>query len=284
MKIGVMGSSGLIGTSLISFLEHSGHQVTKITRPVSRNDLEGLDAIVNLAGASISCRWTASNKKKILDSRVETTKALFSLIRRMKNPPRLVINASAVGYYGNRGEVTLDEKSGAGSGFLAEVVQSWENACLAPAATRVVFARFGVVLSKSGGMLGQLITPFKLCLGSALGNGKQFMSWIAIEDAIGSIHHILNDETIAGPVNIVSPNPVRNEEFTKDLGALLNRPTPFRVPVFIVKALFGQMGEELLLSSTKVEPRRLLETGYPFLYARLKDALQFQLKRGPYGI
>lgn len=278
MKIGVMGSSGLIGTALIPFLAHPGHQIIRLKRDIACDDLEGMDAIINLSGAPISCRWTASNKEKIVASRVETTKNLFSAIRRMKNPPRIVINASAIGYYGNTGEMTLDEKSGPGSNFLAEVVQSWENACIAPDAVRVVFARFGMVLSQKGGALASMLTPFKLCLGGPIGDGKQFMSWIAIEDVIGALYHILNDNTITGPVNVVSPNPVRNEEFTKELGAALKRPTPFRIPAFMVKGLFGQMGEELLLSSTKVEPKRLLETGYPFLFPRLKDAFKRQLQ------
>jgi uncharacterized protein len=278
MKIGITGSSGLIGTALIPFLEHSGHQIVKIKREFNDDELESLDALINLAGAPIFCRWTPSNKKKIFDSRVEITKKLFSAIRRMKHPPRIIINGSAIGYYGNRGEVTLDEKSGSGPGFLAEVVQAWENACIAPEAVRVVYARFGIVLSQKGGSLAKMAPPFKMGLGGALGSGKQFMSWIAIEDAIGAIYHILNDGQIAGPVNVVSPNPVRNEEFTKDLGDILARPTLFRIPAFMIKGLLGQMGEELLLSSTKVEPRRLLETGYPFLYPILKDALKMQLK------
>jgi uncharacterized protein len=285
MKIGIMGSSGLIGSVLIPFLEHPGNKIVRLKREINGDELEGLDAIVNLAGASIACLWTTANKKKIFDSRVETTKNLFSHIRRMKNPPRTVINASAIGYYGNRGEASLDEKSGAGSGFLVDVVQAWENACRAPDGTRVVFARFGMVLSKKGGALAKMLPPFKLGLGGAFGNGNQFISWIAIQDALGAIYHILNDETLTGPVNVVSPNPVRNEEFTKALGTLLKRPTFFRIPAFMAKGLFGQMGEELFLSSTKVEPRRLLETGYPFLYPLLKDALQIQFNHtGPYGI
>lgn len=282
MKIGITGSSGLIGTALIPFLEHSGHQISRLKRPIEAENLEGLDAIINLAGEPIFGFWTPSKKKKILDSRVENTKTLFSKIRGMKNPPRIVINASAIGFYGDRGEATLDEKSGAGAGFLSEVVRSWEEACVALDTTRVVLARFGMVLSGKGGALAKMATPFKLGLGGPLGDGKQFMSWIAIEDAIGALHHILNNEGIKGPVNIVSPNPVRNEEFTKDLGAVYKRNTPFRIPSFVLKGLLGQMGEELLLSSTKVEPRRLLETGYPFLYPVLKDALQHEL--GKYGI
>lgn len=284
MKIGIIGSSGLVGTALIPFLEHPGHQVVRIKRPIDNADFEGMDAIINLAGESIFSLWTASKKKKIKNSRVETTKTLFSKIRGMKNPPRVVINASAIGYYGNRGEATVDESSGAGSGFLAEVVQDWENACTALESTRIVCARFGVILSKNGGALSKMITPFKLGLGGPIGNGRQFMSWIAIEDAIGAFQHILNEESIKGPVNIVSPNPVRNEEFTKDLADAFHRKAPFRIPAFILKTLLGEMGEEVLLSSTKVEPKRLLETGYPFLYPQLKDALQQQLKIGPYGI
>lgn len=284
MRIGIMGSSGLIGTALIPFLEHPGHQIVRLGREFSCHDLNGLDAVINLAGAPITCRWTAANKKKIFESRIETTQKLFSLIRKMSKAPGIVINASAIGYYGDHGEATLDEKCGPGSGFLAEVAQGWEKACAVHDGARIVFARFGVVLSAQGGALAQMLTPFKLGLGGKLGDGKQFMSWVAIEDAIGAIYHILNDNTISGPVNIVSPNPVRNEEFTKDLGECLKRPTFFHLPKFIIKALLGQMGEELLLSSLKVEPRRLLETGYPFLYPRLKEALQFQLKIGPHGI
>lgn len=278
MKIGIIGSSGLIGTALIPFLEHPGHHICRLKRPIDGLDFEGLDVIINLAGEPIFCLWTLSKMNKIKDSRVETTKTLFSKIRGMKNPPRLVINASAIGYFGNRGEATVDETSGPGSGFLSEVVQAWEKACIALDPTRVVCARFGMVLSKNGGAVAKMQTPFKLGLGGPLGNGKQFMSWIAIEDALGALHHILSEETIKGPVNIVSPNPVRNEEFTQDLAAVFKKKAPFRIPAFILKTFLGQMGEELLLSSTKVEPRRLLETGYPFLYPQLKDALHYQLR------
>lgn len=284
MKIGIIGSSGLIGMALIPFLKHLGHHIVRLKRPIDSVDLEGLDAIINLAGEPVFSLWTTSKRKKIRNSRIETTKTLFSKIRGMKNPPRIVINASAIGYYGSRGETVVDEKSGAGSGFLSEVVEDWEKTCTTLESTRVVCARFGLVLSKNGGALAKMVPPFKLGLGGPLGDGKQFMSWIAIEDAIGALYHILNDETIKGPVNIVSPNPVQNEEFVKILADVLNRKAPFRIPAFILKGLMGQMGEELLLASIKVEPKRLLETGYPFLYPQLKDALQQQLQLGPYGI
>lgn len=283
MRIAIAGASGLIGSSLIPFFHAEGHEVIPLKRNAAgiyEIPFEGADLVINLAGETVSQRWTGSVKKEILESRVETTKSLVKQVLEAKNPPTVFLNASAIGYYGNRDEQTVDESSSQGSGFLSEVVEAWEKE-LQPLERRKIRSaslRFGVVLSTKGGALGKMLTPFKLGLGGKIGSGKQFMSWISLDDVLGAIHHVWMNETLNGPINFVSPFPVRNEEFTQTLAKVLQRPAIFPMPAFAVKLLFGEMGEELLLSSAKVEPKKLLGSGYPFLYPKLEQALKNLLK------
>lgn len=288
MKIAIGGASGFIGSALTDFLKAKGHTLVLLKRgtdydpikgKVSLKRLQDVDALINLAGESIAQRWSSSAKEKIKKSRIGTTRLFSRALAELEHPPRIFINASAIGYYGNRGDEALTEESGKGEGFLADVVDEWEKA-LEPASRRgirVVSLRFGIILDREGGALARMITPFKWGLGGNLGSGRQYMSWIAIDDALGAILHIINNETIKGPVNVVSPRAIRNSEFTKVLSGILNRPAFFHVPAFVIRGLLGEMGEELLLSSTKVEPRKLLDTKYSFLYPSLEMALKHGL-------
>lgn len=275
----MIGSSGFVGTKLKTFFLHSGHSLVILKRnsegkyTFTPADFEGIDVVINLAGASIFSYWTERRKKQIKESRVKTTQELSRTLQQLHQPPKVVINASAIGYYGNGREKTFDETSHKGEGFLAEVVEEWEHALQTPQ-IRTVFARFGVILSPEGGALKTMLLPFKMGLGGIIGNGEQFMSWIALEDVVGAIHHLITHEEISGAVNLVAPHPVRNYEFTKTLGRVLNRPTIFPMPEFVVRLLLGQMGEEVLLSSTRVSPKRLIDTGYPFLNPELEKALK----------
>lgn len=284
MRIAISGSSGFVGTKLKTFFLHSGHSLVILKRNpsgeyvFSEKDFEGVDAVINLAGESIFSLWTEKKKRKIKDSRIKTTRSLALALNKLVNPPKVVINASAIGYYGNGREKSFDETSPKGAGFLAEVVDEWEKA-LQVSNIRTVFARFGVILSANGGALKTMLWPFKMGLGGKIGTGEQFMSWIAIEDVIGVIHHLLTHEEITGVVNVVSPHPVRNSEFTKILGKVLNRPTLLPMPEALIRLILGEMGEDLLLSSTRVLPKRLLETGYPFLYPELEKALIKEIKK-----
>jgi uncharacterized protein (TIGR01777 family) len=279
MRIAITGASGLIGTAIRDFFVRLNYEVVILKRKPSGNyefhpsDFDQVKAVINLAGESVFKRWTNGNKKKIKDSRILTSKALSETLSKLTNPPEVVVNASAIGYYGNGKEKTFNEESAPGHDFLAEVVTEWEKALNIPK-VRTVFARFGVVLSHKGGALKTMLLPFKLGLGGRIGSGKQFMSWIDLDDVVGAIHHIVNDITISGPVNVVSPHPIRNEEFTKELGKVLNRPTVLPMPEFAIRLLLGEMGEDLLLSSARVEPKVLLETGYPFLFSNLASALK----------
>lgn len=293
MKILISGSSGLIGSALIPLLTNEGHEVVKLVRHQTNllpneiawdpqrgvtdpSFLEGLDAVIHLAGDNIgSGRWTKEKKQQIYDSRVVGTKLLSQALISLKKPPKVLISASAVGYYGDRGSEILTEKSSKGNGFLADVCHDWEKAseCVIDHGIRLVNLRIGVVLSSKGGALKQMLTPFKLGVGGAIGSGQQYVSWIAIDDLLGMIHHILVQESLRGPINGVSPYPVTNQELTDTLGKVLGRPTWVRMPAFIAKLVFGEMAESLLLSSTRVEPTVALESGFQFTYARLEGAL-----------
>jgi len=278
MQIAIAGASGLVGSALVHFLEKGEHVVIPLMRESDQlyhlHDLTP-DVIINLSGENIASRWTEEKKKKIRDSRVLTTETLAQEAAASKKPPKLFLNASAIGYYGNRDEVTLDESSSKGSGFLSDVVEAWERALepVRKAKIRTIAMRFGVILSKEGGALAKMLTPFKLGMGGPVGSGKQFMSWIAIDDVLGAIHHAITEERLEGVVNFVTPDPERNSDFAKTLGAVLNRPVIIPMPEWSVKLLFGEMGEELLLSGAKVEPKKLLDSGYPFLYPDLNSAL-----------
>jgi hypothetical protein len=237
---------------------------------------------VHLAGENIAAgRWTVEKKARIRDSRVKGTKTLCEALAQLSQPPKVLVSASAIGYYGDRGAELLWENSALGTGFLAEVCQAWEEATR-PAmekGIRVVLLRIGVVLSPAGGALAKMLLPFKLGLGGIIGSGKQYMSWIALDDVVGTIDHVLITDTLQGPVNAVAPHPVTNSEFTKTLRRVLRRPTLFPMPAFAARLAFGEMADELLLASTRVEPKRLIATEYRFRYPELEDALRHLLGR-----
>ena len=298
MKILITGASGLVGSRLMPALKSLGHEAIGLSREKSkpRGDsafwdpqggfidsgaLAGCDAAVNLAGESIAAgRWNAKRKRAIRDSRVNATTTIAQALATLEPRPRVFVNASAVGYYGSRGDELLDESSPSGSGdFLSGVCRDWEAATepARRAGIRVVMTRFGMILSKQGGALATMLTPFSLGLGGKVGRGQQYMSWIAIDDVVGAIVHCLQTETIGGPVNVVAPQPVTNAEFTKTLGHVLSKPTIFPMPAFAAKLVFGEMGEELLLGSQRVRPTRLLESGYVFKYPELEPALRHVL-------
>lgn len=295
MKIAITGSTGLVGSALVPFLTTGGHHVTRIVRRstteadavwnpgagrIDAARLEGLDAVVHLAGENIAARrWNAEQKARIRDSRVEGTKLLCETLAKLQRPPRVLISASAIGFYGDQGDRELTEESPSGSGYLPEVCREWEVATEAAtkAGIRVVQLRFGVILSPGGGALAKMLTPFRLGLGGRMGKGRQWMSWIALDDVVGCIHHALATDSLHGPVNAVAPSPVTNREFTKTLGKVLWRPTLFPMPGFIARLAFGEMANELLLASTRVLPRGLLDSSYRFLYADLESALRHLL-------
>lgn len=297
----ISGASGVIGSAVIPFLTTGGHRVIRLVRrpPEPGSDevfwdpasgvirLEGIDridAVLHLAGENLdNGRWTPSRKKKILESRVKGTELIARAISTLDEPPGVMLCASAVGFYGNRGGAMLSETDGPGDDFISSVCDRWEKAA-APAAKkgiRTAFLRIGVVLTPMGGALQKVLLPYRLGLGGRIGSGRQYISWISMEDVIGSIHHILTHKEIAGPVNIVSPEPVTNRDYTGVLGRVLGRPTPLTLPSFVIKAGFGQMGREILLSSTRVMPDVLIKTGYGFVNSDLEMSLRHTLgKRG----
>jgi hypothetical protein len=296
MKLLISGSHGLVGKALVKSLEAGGHEIFRLVRhaPVSDSEiewspdrysialarLEGFDAVVHLAGESIaSGRWDEDKKRKIRESRLKGTKLLSDALANLARPPKTLISASAIGYYGNRGEELLTETSPPGNDFLAGVCVEWENATEHATAKgiRVVNTRFGIILACEGGALAKMLTPFRMGVGGKIGSGKQWMSWIALDDVVGGIEHVLVRETVKGPINFVAPNPVRNAEFTKTLGRVLSRPAIFPIPAFGVRLMFGEMADALLLSSQRVEPKRLNEAGYQFSYSVLEAALKHVL-------
>ncbi len=296
MKLIVTGSSGLVGSALLPALSESGHEVTRLVRDpsatgsviqwdpalenIDRAHLEGFDGVVHLAGESIaSGRWTKAKKQRIRDSRVKGTRLLAKALANLEKPPKVLVCASAVGYYGDRGDEVLDEQSPAGNSFLADVCKEWEEAAAAARdkGIRVVHLRIGIVLSRDGGALQKMLLPFKIGAGGVVGNGSQYWSWIALDDVVGAIQHALTDDSLSGPVNCVAPDPPTNREFTKALGRVLNRPTVLPVPAFGARLLLGEMGTELLLASTRVVPKKLQAAGYPFRHAGLEDALRHAL-------
>ena len=287
MKVLVTGATGLVGSTLIPFLTTGGHEVSPLRRPedwnpakgvLDRAALEGYDAVVHLAGENIaSGRWSDAQKERIRASRVDGTRLLSEALAGLEKKPQVLVSASAIGYYGDRGDEALRADSEPGSGFLADVCQAWEEATTPArdAGIRVVLLRTGVVLSPKGGALAKMLTPFKLGVGGVVGSGEQYMSWIEIDDLVGMILHALAEESVAGPVNAVAPNPVTNHEFTKTLGRVLGRPTVFPLPAFAAKLAMGEMAEELLLSSARVETA----TSYEFRYPELEPALRHLLGR-----
>lgn len=243
--------------------------------------LEGLDAVIHLAGENVSgLRWTDEKKKAILDSRVLGTRNVVEAISKLKEKPRTFIASSAIGFYGERGDEEVNESSAAGTGFLPDVCKAWEaeSRRAEDAGIRTVLLRTGIVLSKDGGALGTMLLPFKMGVGGVVGSGKQWMSWISLEDEMAVIEYCLENENIRGAINAVGPNPVTNEQFTKTLGDVLYRPTFLPLPEFAVSMLFGEMGDALLLASTKVLPKRLEELGFEFKHPDLKDAIESAVK------
>lgn len=288
MKIAVTGASGLLASAFLNEAEAAANTVIRLVRrPPKRPDeiwwtpgrpldgISGFDAVVNLAGARIDRRWTASARREIWDSRVEWTRALSEALAALPRPPSVLLSASAVGFYGDRDAETVDESAGAGRGFLAEVASAWE-AATAPAQAagiRVVHLRFGVVLSPRGGALARMLPLFRLGLGGPLGGGWQMMSWVHIADAARAMRHLLNSPGAAGPYNITAPNPVSNREFAQALGRALGRPAVLPVPAFALRLMFGKMADEALLSGVRALPRRLLESGFTFSFPELPAAL-----------
>lgn len=299
MNILISGSTGMIGTALIEALKGQNHRITRLVRSPLRssepivqwnpaagtlpaNEIADCDAVVHLAGESIAAtRWTDAQKVKIRDSRVQGTKLLSETLAKLTKPPKVLVCASAIGYYGNRGDTILREDSGAGTGFLAEICQEWENAA-DPAkkkGIRVVHLRIGIVLTPKGGALAKMLLPFKLGVGGLVGSGRQYWSWVSLDDVIGAFHHALTNENLSGAVNAVAPRAVTNAEFTKALGKVLSRPTIFPLPGFAARLVLGEMADDLLLSSARIEPARLLATGYKFQHPDLEGALRALLQR-----
>jgi uncharacterized protein (TIGR01777 family) len=288
-----------VGSAVVNALTAEGHRVTRLVRtevspgtaaiawdPAAKRlpapALEGLDAVVHLAGENIAKgRWSAAKKAAIRDSRVQGTRVLCEALSQLVDPPNVLVSASAIGYYGSRGDRVMREDSHPGTDFLAEVCRDWEAATKPAEAggIRVAHLRIGVVLAREGGALHKMLTPFKLGGGGVLGPGTQYVSWVALDDVIGIVTHALTNEALKGPVNAVAPNPVTNYEFTKTLGRVLKRPTKAWMPTPVVKVLFGEMGDALLLSSTRVEPARLQASGYPFRQPELEGALRHILGR-----
>ena len=298
MKVAVTGASGLMGSALVPFLTAGGHQVLRLVRRAPRSEeevrwdpsrdeidasaLEGVDAVIHLSGENLAGgRWTDGRKTRIRNSRIDSTRTLARALASLKRPPKVLVSASAIGLYGDCGEDWVTESSPAADDFLAHLTRDWEAAA-APAADagiRVVHPRFGVVLSPAGGALGKLLLPFRLGLGGVVGPGTQYMSWVAMDDVLGALHHALVDEEMRGPFNLVTPEPVTNREFTRTLGRVLGRPTLLPVPAFALKAVLGEMAEATLLASTRVRPDRLQSRGYGFRFPDLESALRHALGR-----
>ena len=304
MKVIVTGSGGLVGRALVRSLLADGHSVTRLVRggaqqfrtpgsaavewnpengTIDAGALEGHDAAVHLAGEPIAeGRWDEEKKRRILESRVKGTRLIAETLAGLKEKPRVLVSASATGFYGDRGAEVLREESASGENFVSEVCREWEKATLAAsqAGVRVVHLRIGVVFSGEGGALPRMLTPFKLGVGGRLGSGRQYMSWITLEDLVSVIRRAVEDESLRGPVNAVAPGAVTNEEFTKTLGRELGRPTIFAVPAFAARLAFGEVADELLLASARVEPARLKEAGFEFKDPNVEGALRRVLGKG----
>ncbi|HEX2098486.1 MAG TPA: TIGR01777 family oxidoreductase [Rubrobacteraceae bacterium] len=297
MDVLVSGSTGLVGSSLVSALRYEGHRVIRLTRSQDAGDdavrwdpsagkidadrLEGIDAVVHLAGENLVGRWTSNKKARIRNSRVQGTRLLAETLAGLASPPGVMVSASATGYYGDRGDELLREESAPGTNFLAEVCQKWEAAAnpVREARIRVVHPRFGIVLSPQGGALRVTLPIFKVGGGGRIGSGRQYWPWVAIDDVVGSILHALKTDSLEGPVNVSVPDPPTNAQYTTTLGRVLNRPTVFPLPAPIARLMLGQLADELLLASQRVEPAGLKESGYEYRYPELDGALRHLLER-----
>ncbi len=300
MKLAVAGASGFVGSALVRRLKAEGHVVLRLVRrPVEQPDeirwhpsssevehwemLEGIEGVVNLAGSNLAAgRWTRRRKEEILRSRVECTRTLVAVMAHMNHKPRVFVSASAVGFYGHRGEEELTEASGHGEGFLAGVCRDWEEEARIAESVgiRTVLLRTGLVLGAGGGVLAKLLPVFRAGVGGHLGNGRQWISWVALDDLVRVIWRGLSDERLAGPVNAVAPKAARNAEFTVALARALGRPRFAPVPAFVLRALFSEMADEMLLASTRVRPQRLLEGGFHFEHPEVEGALRAVLGGG----
>jgi len=294
MKILISGATGLVGKEVVNYLENKGYEVLKLQRKdpnilpywniekkiVNFDKNRQIDVVIHLAGENISQnRWNRVKKDKILKSRVNGTRLLAEYILKQKVKPKVFISCSAIGFYGDRKDEILTEKSKKGEGFLSDVTYEWEKVSnlASDFGIRVVQIRLGMVLSKKGGALKKMVLPFKMGLGGTIGNGKQYISWISIQDLTRAIEYIIKTPTLKGAINLVAPNSVTNLEFTKTLGTVLHRPTFLPLPTFLIKIIFGEMGKELLLSSTRVKPIKLENSGFSFQYPKLKMALTQEL-------
>jgi uncharacterized protein (TIGR01777 family) len=294
-RILVSGSSGLVGSALITSLRGAGARIARLARPstvqgandeeripwdpaepVSANTVSGFDAVIHLAGESIVGRWTESRKAILRNSRIPATANLARALGQAKAKPGVLLCASAIGYYGSRGDEVLTEESSSGKGFTADLARDWEQAShpASAAGIRTVQMRIGIILSPKGGALHKMLAPFKMGVGGRLGDGRQWMSWIDLHDVIGAIQHLLRSDLLHGPVNLVAPRAVTNAEFTQTLASVLSRPAVFPVPPFAARLVFGQMADELLLASQHVEPARLISSGYPFRHPTLRHSLE----------
>jgi uncharacterized protein (TIGR01777 family) len=301
MRVLVSGSSGLVGRSLDETMHREGHTVLHLVRPESADQrpangtvrwnppagefdaarAEGADAVVHLAGASIADgRWTEERKRVLRSSRVDATRHLVGHLAKLSRPPRIFVAASAVGYFGDRGDEVLTENSAPANDFLGKLCQEWEAESLAAEkfGARVVLLRFGIILAAQGGALAKMLPPFRMGVGGPIGSGRQWMSWISLPEVVGVIHFALQNEALRGPVNTVAPNPVTNKQFSRALGGALRRPAIFPLPGFVARTMFGEMADALLLASQRVAPQKLQQAGYSFHHAELDGALRAVLK------
>ena len=297
MKVLVAGSSGLIGSALCRQLVQEGNEVVRLVRrqPQGSGEMpwdpdtgslaaaafDGVDAVVHLGGRNIAAgRWTAKFKAELLESRVRSTELIAATVSRLAEPPQVLICASAIGIYGDRGGEELNEQSGVGSGFLAELGQAWEGASAVAAdrGIRVVQARFGIVLSRRGGALAKMLWPFRLGMGGKVGNGRQYFSWIGLEDVVLALLFALQNADLSGPLNLTAPNPVTNAELTRVLGRILRRPTLAPLPAFMARLVLGGLADEGILASQRVLPAKLLKAGFDFHYPDLTGALRRALE------
>lgn len=291
MNVLISGASGMVGTALGAILKGEGHTVVQLVRgnpkagdvawdplggKLDSAALAGVDAVVHLAGENIGERWTDAKKKAIRESRTLGTTTLCEALAKMSVKPKVLVSASAIGFYGNRGDDILNESSAPGTGFLPDVCKEWEASTKAAqdASIRTVLIRIGIILSKKGGALAKMLFPFKMCVGGVIGSGKQYMSWIELQDMVSAIVFALKTEALRGPVNLVAPRAVTNHEFTKTLGKVLSRPTIFPMPAFAAHAAFGEMANDLLVGGCRVVPERLTEAGFGFKHPELEGALR----------